>query len=901
MRKITLYSIIFGVFFISACTGGEGIVDPVYPDDSAFIVTLDQTCGKQWTESDSICINGLYSHRATNISADGTVASFEFDITPSAPYDASFPIGAGDTVPSEQKFSASSPDSEAQLFCGHSETAEITLSNARAYVEVVLSKGDLESISTVILYDLSGEHFSTMRVSAEPSLTCEDRISVLVTIPAGSYYDGFAVTALSGDGGVMEKAFFPNGSVVEPGTTYRLPEISCTKAAEILGGGSGTEFDPYRIGSMDDFNELRSMLSGPAAGKYTRMAYVQTADLDFSTVSLPVRCCSDPSMPFLGKYDGAGKQIIAWHGQHPMFSYFKGEVSDLVFTGVNMESSDPNTGVIASVVLGGAVRNITLSGTMTSSAENTGAVAGVISGPASLVSITSKVTLVSTSFNAGGIIGRIESDSDVHIDKAVAYNKVTGLYNVGEIVGCSNASNGAEIVISNCLCAAEEIEATGNYYDSTDMETYCNVGGVVGRITNADNGSSHHILNCSSVFFNARYPMEYKGEYSTMLCIGGIVGLQDGPGSGSSVEACWSALALHGIDRTDINLAAAVDNNKSDIYPYGGIYGKENGMAYVSCYWMDSTKMGLNSDRKTGNITNCGMTGPYAASVENLNKFVSGYSGGYELSPWVLDGRGYPVPAGFSTDDGSGNKRIRISVIGDSISTFRSWIPIGNAVWYYNGKVEDKVTCDVTVDKTYWHEVAYKYLDNARIEKNIAWSGSCTTSVDDQVSKPGFITRFNKWGIGAPDVVLIHGGTNDRGRNVNGTVVDNTPGCAYNQMPTTEMMEKIFSTPVDQLSEMHYLDAMTKLCRLIHRDHPSAKIVLLTPDRLEEGMYWGEQQIAEHYDYVRIADVRQYGYNNLPKFKGSHPTAAGHDTMARQIISDCKDWIRQGDTQGPRR
>lgn len=40
-------------------------------------------------------------------------------------------------------------------------------------------------------------------------------------------------------------------------------------------------------------------------------------------------------------------------------------------------------------------------------------------------------------------------------------------------------------------------------------------------------------------------------------------------------------------------------------------------------------------------------------------------------------------------------------------------------------------------------------------------------------------------------------------------------------------------------------------------------------------MYWGEQQIAEHYDYVRIADVRQYGYNNLPKFKGSHPTAAG--------------------------
>lgn len=53
-------------------------------------------------------------------------------------------------------------------------------------------------------------------------------------------------------------------------------------------------------------------------------------------------------------------------------------------------------------------------------------------------------------------------------------------------------------------------------------------------------------------------------------------------------------------------------------------------------------------------------------------------------------------------------------------------------------------------------------------------------------------------------------------------------------------------------------------------------------------------KIADHYDFVKAVDFRAAGYNNLPKFNGSHPTKAGHMTMATKIYNEVGSWLTGG-------
>ena len=101
--------------------------------------------------------------------------------------------------------------------------------------------------------------------------------------------------------------------------------------------------------------------------------------------------------------------------------------------------------------------------------------------------------------------------------------------------------------------------------------------------------------------------------------------------------------------------------------------------------------------------------------------------------------------------------QLKVSVLGDSYSTFDGWIPEGYATWYadYRGNDVKKV------EDTWWHKLIE---DNGlELELNNSWSGTtiCNTGyngVDD--SKRSFLSRTGNLGEN-PDIIYVFGGTND--------------------------------------------------------------------------------------------------------------------------------------------
>ena len=112
---------------------------------------------------------------------------------------------------------------------------------------------------------------------------------------------------------------------------------------------------------------------------------------------------------------------------------------------------------------------------------------------------------------------------------------------------------------------------------------------------------------------------------------------------------------------------------------------------------------------------------------------------------------------------------LRISILGDSYSTFVGWVvPDTNLIWYYptESQYHQKGNDVCSVEQTWWHQVIMRM--GAKLERNNAYSGAtiCYTGYRPKKDMPhadysdrAFITRSN-W-LGNPDVILVCGATND--------------------------------------------------------------------------------------------------------------------------------------------
>ncbi|MGN1265621.1 MAG: SGNH/GDSL hydrolase family protein [Muribaculaceae bacterium] len=107
-------------------------------------------------------------------------------------------------------------------------------------------------------------------------------------------------------------------------------------------------------------------------------------------------------------------------------------------------------------------------------------------------------------------------------------------------------------------------------------------------------------------------------------------------------------------------------------------------------------------------------------------------------------------------------QKVKVSILGDSYSTFEGYVVEGNELWYGSSPQWDRGNDVVRVWDTWWHQLID---DNGlQLEVNDSWSGStvCTTSYNGAYRpENAFVSKLRIERLGNPDVILVFGGTND--------------------------------------------------------------------------------------------------------------------------------------------
>lgn len=195
----------------------------------------------------------------------------------------------------------------------------------------------------------------------------------------------------------------------------------------------------------------------------------------------------------------------------------------------------------------------------------------------------------------------------------------------------------------------------------------------------------------------------------------------------------------------------------------------------------------------------------------------------------------------------------KVSVLGDSYSTYEGAIPAGNRIWYYQ---PPKNLNDVTKAEECWWSQVVKNLGGT-LERNESWSGStvCNTGYDAKdVSTWSFIARTDR--LGDPDLILVCGATNDSWAN----------------SPIGEF--KYDNWTADELKT--FRPAMAKMLADLKRLYPSARVVFILNDCLKGVINDSVHEICRHYG-VQCVDLK-----NIDKQKG-HPSIAGMKAIADQV------------------
>ena len=244
------------------------------------------------------------------------------------------------------------------------------------------------------------------------------------------------------------------------------------------------------------------------------------------------------------------------------------------------------------------------------------------------------------------------------------------------------------------------------------------------------------------------------------------------------------------------------------------------------------------------------------------------------------------------------------------------------------------------VSQTYWWRLAYDYMSNAVVEKNISWSGSLVSALKQKhfdegggssnihYFKRSFVERFiEQDGVGNPDIIIIKGGTNDGAKAYwNGSkwagdgfalyVVDNAKGKVKNrsEIPSKAALDidieagraaKTYAE-AKTLKDDSFSESYVKLIRLCQTKYPGVKIVCIVSDSIFDGFastacYVATELGCKTVDLYRINGVKTYKNNLLmPKVdasnlnqngNGTHPDPRGMDVVAGKIYSELGGWL----------
>ena len=519
--------------------------------------------------------------------------------------------------------------------------------------------------------------------------------------------------------------------------------------------------------------------------------------------------------------------------------------------------------------------------------------------------VSAQASVSGRQFNIGGIAGCImpKAGELCEIDRCTVYSDVKGQYCIGGIGGyidCNDSDGKARI--TNCTCLSGKLEATG-----TNSSNYALIGGIAGWITKS---KMVEIANCASSPKFIKTAVQNAPDDKITECrggVGGVIGFCNNDNGETLLHNCWSGVSLSCFQHRYKAITAF-----PDFSIWGGVIGRCVKLSAPSqnYYCSDNGFRGIAEGQAGGEcLTGIAMSGISDGTLlKNLN------SAAASECTWVAGNGNVPQLECLIQDPcPKAEKPKRVSIIGDSISSFAGYTPAGYN--YHYPCADGSVT---RAEQTYWHQLIYRKLSNACLDVNMSYSGSAVANSDEAASgkrsdhwcNNSYVQRYIRLGgIGNPDIVVIHGGTNDWAHNDFCPLYPNADDCSKAAAPSPDALKSVFSladaatgrAAIESLAHNDFCSAYVKLICLVKNQYPDARIVCVIGDYLSEGIEQSIIQIADHYGAKYVDLLAVNGFNDqiyMPKHdfngtSGCHPDARAMTFIADKIYDELGTWLEE--------
>lgn len=197
----------------------------------------------------------------------------------------------------------------------------------------------------------------------------------------------------------------------------------------------------------------------------------------------------------------------------------------------------------------------------------------------------------------------------------------------------------------------------------------------------------------------------------------------------------------------------------------------------------------------------------------------------------------------------------KVSVLGDSYSTYDGVNPPGYAPFYPNNQNDCKLA-----EQCWWS--LYTKAKGYTLEKNDSWGGTtiCTTGYGHRdVTASSMLWRFDR--LGDPDIIFLFGGTNDSWAN--------SPIGEYQYADWTDDDCKSFRPALACL--------LNRLLTL----YPEAKLYAILNSELREEINISTREICKHYNVqlIELTDIEK---------QDGHPSIKGMQAICDQLMEAIK-------------
>lgn len=694
-----------------------------------------------------------------------------------------------------------------------------------------------------------------------------------------------------------------------------LEEWNLSSKAQFLGGFAGKAY-----GCTFRNCHFKGVLKQSAKAPMEDFEYVtvnDNADFGFcGGIAGYAEGCTFEDCTLSGSASAAGKALggIAGYARNCMIKTCS------LSAGSELCSMNSCAGGIAGAMtyktdLGGdsVIDDCSVSGSITATSHCGGIAGYVQKGDIRNCAVSGSSSICGSQINIGGIAGCMipKAAETCTIDRCTAYCDISGQYSIGGISGFIDGNNSTgRIYITNSSFLKGTLSATG-----TDGNQYALAGGISGWIQNS---CEVIIENCLSAPAMIKTSIQNASEANLKECkggVGGLIGVSTNNVGENILSNCFTTVSADSF-RHRYKFPSAFPAYTL----WGAVIGKCmkltcSGMNY--CCPDNSLKALPDGQAGKDCIQGIELRSATDGTLAGLlNEALGSLKLGtlVAMSRWTTYENGYPRLECTLNDPSPRNRAPkRVSIIGDSISSFNGYIPSGYS-WHYPC-ADGSVT---RVEQTWWHQLIYKKMSDAILDVNMSYAGSAVANSDEAASgtrkdawcNNSYVQRYIRLGgIGQPDIVLIHGGTNDWAHSDFCPLYPGSADCRNAEAPPAGILKTIFDTAdaadnreeIESLAHNDFCSAYIKLLCLIRNQYPDAKIVCIIGDYLSEGIEKSIIAIADHYGAKYIDLLAVNGFNDqvyMPKHDyngstGCHPNAKAMTFIADKIYGELGVWMEE--------